>query len=263
MSEKVYEISCFSRSLKRGGACLSVALAIGHGSSAFALSSVEGHYSGHWSHAQGWSNNCISGGGSTLSWGQSGSCPNAGDSSLQITADNFDVDLVPGAITEVKVGELVWANLENNRAKDFYAIGNLKFSFTEPEFGPVSDAFSIDITNTVNDGADLIIGLSFNDFNLDLPEMISADLTLTSIEMALEENDPGSFQTFDYSLWWGKEDYEGFKWKNPEGATSRLGIYAQLLHAPASQTDIPLPASAWLILAGVAGLFSARRLQVR
>ncbi|MEE4189628.1 MAG: VPLPA-CTERM sorting domain-containing protein [Roseobacter sp.] len=210
-------------------------------------STFSGHTAGYFTSENGHSGTYITGsseGSNTLlQWGYT---PDRYDddetydtSFLQILDYSFDQELVSGQ-NEIRVGALRWYNASSTHVdSQFSAHAWLRFDLDEPTNLPWAwDYVGFNISSTSNSGNpadDSVLGVSFDDYNLNLPINIADRTFLTG---------------FDYRAVGGGLD--GNEWTNAEDSYSYLEIYAQV-------EVVPLPAAGWMLLAGVGGLAAMRR----
>lgn len=179
--------------------------------------------------------------GSTPHWDHD-TDPHVSDtSSLTIKTFHFGKTLQTGH-NKIKVGALKWFNASSTHVDtNFNASAWLKFDLDQPmdwSYNWDKVWFNIKSTsNSSNPSSDLVIGTSFDDYWLNLPVVISDRTTLTAF----------SYEANGGSL-------HGSHWRNAENSHSYLNIYAHVDVAP-----VPLPAAGWMLLAGVGGLFAAKR----
>ncbi|WP_257883739.1 VPLPA-CTERM sorting domain-containing protein [Roseobacter insulae] len=186
----------------------------------------------------------INSGGKSLHWGWTPFWEDTdwftGDTSyLKIRDYSFDQHLNKGK-NKIKVGRFDWWNASSTRYDpEFTAKAVLRFNLDTPKDLPTAyDWVGFDITSTANSGdpsADSILGWSFDDYNLDLPVSLGKGIKLTG---------------FSYKAWGGT--LTGNNWENAEDTWSSLKVYAHV-------EVVPLPAAAWMLLAGVGGLAGLSR----
>jgi hypothetical protein len=128
----------------------------------------------------------------------------------------------------------------------FSAFASFVLDFTQPGGGSGSENLTFAIRNTTNPAGDRA-ALFVDDGTLDfggLPRVLGNGISVVGYSWVL--SGAGTFGTGD-----GKCGLTGY-WCNPENQTSTLTLKAQV-------SVIPLPAAAWMLLAGIGGLAAVAR----
>lgn len=195
--------------------------------------------------------NTIHGANTGVAWGNLGGCPDFSgsfqDSAIVLQDFSFSEELTGGE-QSVQIGQFFWYNTVNFAARNFAPTATLSVTLTDPVSDTVTEALSFNIFNTGNPSSDVILGLTFEDYGLDLPVRIgSSGYAVESFSFDLLGDTTGeALLTFD------RPNGTGLQWVNPENNISTVGIYANI--AP-----VPLPAAGWMLIAGLGGLAAMRR----
>jgi hypothetical protein len=164
---------------------------------------------------------------------------------------DFDFHYANVGVGHYLIGGLVWyngASKANITDDAFSLLANLTLNLSSPNLPSSSQALSFGVTNTKNPTGDIIgsTGMAMGGltYNLNLPIALGDGLQLASFSFL---KDGGSNSTFDPATG---------VWRLKEGKTGKLYIKANVTEIP---SPVPLPAAAWMLLAGVAGLVAAGR----
>jgi hypothetical protein len=201
---------------------------------------VEGSSSGQFSNNAPAVSTSITESGTVLRW-PSPPDSDGDQSTLTANAPNFSQAFnVPGG--SLLVGSLTWFNASTfaNQTPDTVTADlTWTVNYTSPGGATDSDVFNISITNTDNPLGDLLDGLQVTATDFGVPTILDASTKITGYYLALI----GAIGTYNSTT--------GL-WTAPEDKASVLGLYANV-------QVVPLPAAAWLLIAGIGGLGLASR----
>jgi hypothetical protein len=217
----------------------------GSGSGSFDAGSLSGAF-----------NTCVGSGGggsdNVLGWGSVAlSCPGGGwlvapDSTLSIDNVAFSQNFAAPGTEHVKVAQLTWFNSSTpgwTTPNNFSIDGALSVNIVEPGVFNLDQPLTFTVGNTVNPAGDVITAATFTNFGQSLPLSLGGDLFLVSFSTMLSGS--GALDNLGGGT---------FQWTNPEKGVSTLEILAKI-------QAVPLPAAAWMLIAGVAGLGALSRAQ--
>jgi hypothetical protein len=162
-----------------------------------------------------------------------------GQSTLTAVAFPFSNDFPVPSAGNLQVGQLNWFNASsagNVTPDKFSADLTWTVDYDNPSAASDSELFSITVENFENPTADDLTGLVLSIGDFGAPKSLGGGVTITGYYLALLG--PGS--------------YVNGIWTNEENTTSQMGLFAQV-------QVVPLPAAAWLLLAGIGGLGLASR----
>jgi hypothetical protein len=188
------------------------------------------------------------GNNTALAWGDPDSCPDFNesgedDSYLWILDRTFNEQIT--GHEQVLVGLIQWGNQENTAAEDFTAEGELRLNITQPTaFSAFTEVLRFSITNTDNPTGDIVLAFRWDDFGIATPLALGNNLFLDGFSFGVLSGGTLATSAFGNGL--------QLDWRNPEGNVSKLAIYANV-------SAIPLPAAAWMLLAGIGGLAAVAR----
>ena len=188
----------------------------------------------------------ITNGRTQVRWGSDSIFSNNRNPST-LTANPTSINLPTNAGTGV-LGQLTWFNNDTlaSQTPDSFAVDwLLSIAFTQPNASSDSEEFDLTITNTPNNPADNIVGLTLTDLN-NLSFTLNG-VTISNLRYAVADvSGPGGTSLQNVT--------GGVRWVNDEGNTARLQILADF-----TPTAVPAPASLALFGAGLFGLGFARR----
>lgn len=163
---------------------------------------------------------------------------------------DFDFHYTDIGVGHYLIGGLVWYNgASNAKITDdaFSLMARLTLNLSQPNLPSSWQPLTFAVTNTQNPAGDIIgssaMAMGGLTYNLNLPIALGHGLQLASFSFL---KDGGSNSTFDPATG---------VWTLKEGKTGRLYIKANVTEV----SPIPLPAAAWMLLAGVGGLLAAGR----
>jgi hypothetical protein len=164
---------------------------------------------------------------------------------------DFDFHYSNIGVGHYLIGGLVWYNgASNAKLTDdaFSLFATLTLNLSQPNLPSSAQALSFAVTNTQNPTGDIIgssaMAAGGLTYNLNLPVALGDGLQLASFSLV---KDGSANSTFDPATG---------VWTLKEGKTGKLYIKANVTEVP---SPVPLPAAAWMLLAGVGGLVAAGR----
>jgi hypothetical protein len=173
-------------------------------------------------------------GQSSLSWFETGGDGDYDRTYTNVTAGNSYV-----------VGGITWSNASTcNTDGNFNLFATMTMDFDIPQLSPANQGVSFNVTNTTNPPGDLLTSNSLQIGNLTFGSLLPVDLG------------GGLFVSGFRFIADGESDnvYDPAtgKWTLKEDRTASLHLVADI-------SAVPLPAAAWMLLAGVGGLAAVAR----
>lgn len=193
-------------------------------------------------------------GGQGIAWGEGGSCPDytGSDEHSRLWIKDFDFNTEISGHEHVQIGEIWWRNEPNPSSKTYNFSSDLMLylNLSDPTALSASEKMLVKVDNTANPQGDYIVSYRWDDFGLATGTMLSSTLRLDGFNLKLIGNTHGESLT-ESAYGSGTK----FTWYNKEENWSTLGIYADVSYV----APVPLPAAGWMLLAGIGGLFAAKR----